>query len=88
MPDEDQGILMVNVQLPNGASLERTKQVCRQVDAILAETPGVERFNVIGGMSFLSGTFNPNSASYFVRLKDWKERKTPETSMAGPADAA
>ena len=83
VPDEDQGILMVNVQLPNGASLERTKQMCEQVDAILADTPGVERFNVIGGMSFLSGTYNPNSASYFVRLKDWKERKTPETSMQG-----
>jgi HAE1 family hydrophobic/amphiphilic exporter-1 len=83
VPDEDQGILMVNVQLPNGASLERTKQICRRVDGILAETPGVERFNVIGGMSFLSGTFNPNSASYFVRLKDWKERKTPETTMDG-----
>ena len=34
-------------------------------------------------MSFLSGTFTPNAASYFVRLKDWKERKTPETSMQG-----
>lgn len=81
VPDEDQGILMVNVQLPNGASLERTRRVCQQVDAILARTPGVERFNVIGGMSFLSGTFTPNSASYFVRLKDWSERKTAETQM-------
>ena len=43
----------------------------------------MERFNVIGGMSFLSGTFTPNSASYFVRLKDWKERNTAETSMQG-----
>ena len=83
LPEEDQGILMVNVQLPNGASLERTKQVCNQVNAILASTTGIERFNVIGGMSFLSGTYTPNSASYFVRLKDWKERRTPETSMQG-----
>lgn len=83
VPDEDQGVLMVNVQLPNGASLERTRRVCGQVDALLATTPGVERFNVIGGMSFLSGTFTPNCASYFVRLRDWKERKTPETSLQG-----
>jgi len=83
VPDEDQGILMVNVQLPNGASLERTRQVCGQVNKILGNTPGVERFNVIGGMSFLSGTFTPNAASYFVRLKDWHERKSPETRMAG-----
>jgi HAE1 family hydrophobic/amphiphilic exporter-1 len=83
IPDEDQGIFMVNVQLPNAASLERTKEVCRKVDAILADTPGVERFNVIGGMSFLSGTFTPYSASYFVRLKDWHDRTTPETQLAG-----
>lgn len=83
VPEEDQGILMVNVQLPNGASLERTRQVCRKVDAILEQTPGVERFNVIGGMSFLSATYTPNAASYFVRLKDWKERKTSETRMEG-----
>ena len=83
IPDEDQGILLVNVQLPNGASLERTRVVCEQVNTILNNTPGIERYNVIGGMSFLSGTFTPNAASYFVRLKDWKERKTPETSMQG-----
>ena len=81
VPDEDQGILMVNVQLPNASSLERTKEVCAKVDAILRRTPGVERFNVIGGMSFLSGTFTPNAASYFVRLKDWGERHTPATSL-------
>ena len=69
--------------MPNGASLERTRQVCEQVNTILSNTPGIERYNVIGGMSFLSGTFTPNSASYFVRLKHWKERKTPETSMEG-----
>ena len=83
VPDEDQGIFLVNVQLPNAASLERTRQVTEKIDGILRQTPGVESFNAIGGMSFLSGTFTPNAASYFVRLKDWKERKTPETSMAG-----
>jgi hydrophobic/amphiphilic exporter-1 (mainly G- bacteria), HAE1 family len=81
VPEEDQGILMLNVQLPNGASLERTKQVCEKVDAILAATPGVQSYNVIGGMSFLSTTFTPNAASYFVRLKPWSERKAPELRM-------
>jgi HAE1 family hydrophobic/amphiphilic exporter-1 len=81
VPEEDQGILLINVQLPNASSLERTRAVCQKVDAILKRTPGVERFNVIGGMSFLSGTYTPNCASYFVRLKDWSERKSPETSL-------
>ena len=83
VPDEDQGIFLVNVQLPNASALERTKQVCDKIDVVLRQTPGVESFNVIGGMSFLSGTFTPNAASYFVRLKDWKERQTPQTSMNG-----
>ncbi len=83
VPDEDQGIFLVNVQLPNAASLERTRQVCTKIDKIIAATPGVEAFNGVGGMSFLSGTFTPYSASYFVRLKDWKDRKTPATSLRG-----
>jgi HAE1 family hydrophobic/amphiphilic exporter-1 len=83
VPDEDQGIFLVNVQLPNASSLERTREVCSKVDALLAGVPGVERFNVIGGMSFLSGTYTPYSASYFVRLKPWEERTTPETRLAG-----
>ena len=83
VPDEDQGIFLINVQLPNAASLERTRQVCTKIDKIIAATPGVEAFNGVGGMSFLSGTFTPYSASYFVRLKDWKDRKTPETSLRG-----
>jgi hydrophobic/amphiphilic exporter-1 (mainly G- bacteria), HAE1 family len=83
VPEEDQGVLMVNVQLPNAASLERTKQVCQKIDAVLAEAPGVESFNAIGGMSFLSGTYTPNAASYFVRLTDWSERRSPQTSLEG-----
>jgi len=83
VPDEDQGIFLVNVQLPNGASLERTKRVGEKIDAVLRQTPGIESFISVGGMSFLTGTFTPYSASYFARLKDWKERQTPETRMDG-----
>lgn len=83
VPIEDQGVLLLNVQLPNAASLERTKNVTRRVEKILDETPGVESHNVIGGMSILSGTFTPNSATVFVRLRPWEERKTPETSLRG-----
>ncbi|MHC1763664.1 MAG: efflux RND transporter permease subunit [Verrucomicrobiia bacterium] len=55
----------------------------RKIDQILKETPGVDTFNVIGGMSSLSGSFAPNSATYFMRLKDWSERTTPETRLRG-----
>ncbi len=83
VPVEDQGIMMVNVQLPQAASLERTRAVAAKVEQILGETPGVESYNVIGGMSFLSSTFSPSAASFFVRLKPWAERTTPETGLRG-----
>ena len=83
VPMEDQGILLANVQLPRAASLERTREVTTKVEQVLRETAGVESFNVIGGMSFLSGTFAPNTASFFIRLKPWAERTTPETSLRG-----
>jgi hydrophobe/amphiphile efflux-1 (HAE1) family protein len=83
VPEEDQGILLVNVQLPNAASLARTDAVCRRIEDILAKTEGVQAYNAIGGMSLLSGTFAPYTATFFMRLKDWKERETPELSLKG-----
>jgi multidrug efflux pump subunit AcrB len=83
VPIEDQGIMLANVQLPRAASLERTREVAAKVEQILRARPGVESFNVIGGMSFLSGTFAPNAASFFIRLKPWAERTTPETGLRG-----
>ena len=83
VPIEDQGILLANMQLPPAASMERTSVVAERVEQILRDTPGVESFNVIGGMSFLSGTFAPNAASFFIRLKPWDERTHPETKLRG-----
>ena len=83
VPIEDQGILMANMQLPNAASLERTSEVAKRVEEILQTTPGVESYNALGGMSILSGTYTPNTATFFVRLKPWEERKTPETQLRG-----
>lgn len=83
IPEEDQGILLINVQLPSAASLERTEAVCRKIEEILGRTPGIESFNVVGGLSFLSFTFNSYSASFFVRLTPWEERESPELSIQG-----
>jgi hydrophobe/amphiphile efflux-1 (HAE1) family protein len=77
-PTEDQGYLLVNVQLPDAASLERTDAVVRQIEAILLETPGVETMVAIGGRSFISGVNGPNVASLFPRLAPWSERERPE----------
>ena len=58
VPDEDQGYIFVNVQLPDAASMERTDAVCKQVEAILSETAGVADFNTVAGYSLISQSFS------------------------------
>jgi HAE1 family hydrophobic/amphiphilic exporter-1 len=74
IPDEDQGIFGVNVQLPPGASLVRTSAVLKQVEEILAKTEGVESYQTIGGYGVVTNTYQPNYGTIFARLKPWEER--------------
>jgi HAE1 family hydrophobic/amphiphilic exporter-1 len=75
VPAEDYGYLMINLQLPPAASLERTDVALRQVDQILLNTPGIENFNTIGGFSLSNRVTASNNAFYFVGLKPWSERE-------------
>jgi HAE1 family hydrophobic/amphiphilic exporter-1 len=81
VPDEDQGYLFVNVQLPDAASMERTDEVCKQVEAILARTPGVGTYNTVAGYSLISQSSATYNAFFFVSLDPWHERHTPETDF-------
>ena len=74
IPDEDQGIFGVNVQLPPGASLARTSEVLKKVENILAKTEGIESFQTVGGYGVVTNTYQPNYGSIFARLKPWDER--------------
>ncbi|HEX5603133.1 MAG TPA: multidrug efflux RND transporter permease subunit [Pyrinomonadaceae bacterium] len=74
IPDEDQGILGVNVQLPPGASLARTNEVLKKVEAILAKTEGIDSFQTVGGYGVVTNTYQANYGSLFARLKPWEER--------------
>lgn len=76
LPDEDQGYLFINMQLPDAASLQRTDQAARQVEQILAKTPGVKYTTSVVGFSLLSFVNTSYNAFFFVTLKDWGERKT------------
>jgi HAE1 family hydrophobic/amphiphilic exporter-1 len=76
LPDEDQGYVYVNMQLPNAASLERTAAASRQVESVLANTPGVEYTTSVAGFSLLSFVRTTYNAFYFVTLKPWGDRKT------------
>ncbi len=75
IPNEDQGYLMIGVQLPDGASLERTGATLDQVSKIAMAKPGVENVVALGGMSVLdSNSALANSAVAYVILKDWDTR--------------
>jgi HAE1 family hydrophobic/amphiphilic exporter-1 len=74
IPDEDQGIMGVNVQLPPGASLARTSEVLKEVEAILAKTEGIDSYQTIGGYGVVTNTYQSNYGSLFARLKPWDER--------------
>ncbi len=83
LPDEDQGYAFINLQLPNGASLERTTAVTADVEKILANTPGVQYSTSIVGFSLLSYVRTSYNAFFFVTFKPWDERKSrPEQFQA------
>jgi HAE1 family hydrophobic/amphiphilic exporter-1 len=78
IPDEDQGYFFVNVQLPDGASTERTTEVLDRINAVLADAPGVEAFITIGGYSFLNGVQGSNYGAIIATLFPWDQRDDAE----------
>ncbi len=80
LPEEDQGFLYVNVQLPLASSLDRTAAICKQVEDITLATPGVKDCTTVAGFSLLSFSRNTYSAFVWISLKDWGERTKPEES--------
>jgi HAE1 family hydrophobic/amphiphilic exporter-1 len=87
VPDEDQGYLFVNVQLPDAASMERTDAVCKQVEAILENTPGVGDYNTVAGYSLIAQSSATYNAFFFVSLDPWHERHEPEVQFRGIVQA-
>ena len=79
----------MNVQLPTAASLQRTDDVAKKIEAILKETPGVQTYNTVVGFSLLSIASMTYNALYFVTLKPWDERDAGRLTAAGDhADAS
>ncbi|MEM8874660.1 MAG: multidrug efflux RND transporter permease subunit [Planctomycetota bacterium] len=83
VPDEDQGILMAQVVLPDAASRERTRAVTDQVNALLADTDGVRSAIQIGGFSLIDNVANPNVASYIIALENWDDRAQTQAEILG-----
>jgi hydrophobic/amphiphilic exporter-1 (mainly G- bacteria), HAE1 family len=82
LPDEDQGYVYINLQLPNSASLERTEQAAREIENILANTPGVQYTTSVIGFSLLSYIQTSYNAFFFVTLKPWTDRDQSQQLQA------
>lgn len=83
LPDEDNGYLIVALQLPDAASFQRTDAVTRKVGEMIGRTPGVRGYNALTGFNLLAGNLTSYSSTIFVRFLPWEERQTPETSLKG-----
>jgi multidrug efflux pump len=74
IPQQDKGYLIVNAQLPDGASLQRTEEVADRIDRMILETEGVEHTLCLPGYSVFTSTNASNSAGIFVILDPFEER--------------
>jgi multidrug efflux pump len=74
VPNEDQGYILAQIIMPDSTSLERTIETSQRVDKIFAENPAVANRTIINGYSLIDGQYQSNMATFFVTLKDFKER--------------
>ncbi len=86
IPDQDKGYLLVNAQLPDGASVQRTREVMQRIEQRVRQQRGVAHTVAISGQSILLGANAPNFGSMYVMLEGFEKRRGPE--LAGPAIAA
>jgi HAE1 family hydrophobic/amphiphilic exporter-1 len=77
IPDEDKGYLFVAIELPEGASLQRSDAALKQIEEIVCSTEGVQSAVGLAGINILNNLNVPNAALMFVGLKPWEERAEP-----------
>jgi hydrophobe/amphiphile efflux-1 (HAE1) family protein len=78
IPQQDKGYLLLNVQLPDSASVERTQRVMAHIEALARDTPGVEHTVGISGQSLILNANAPNLGSMYVMLKEFAQRPGPK----------
>ena len=86
IPAQDMGYLLVNVQLPDSASTQRTEEVMRQIEIVAHKSPGVKNTVAVAGQSLLLNANAPNFGAMFVMLDDFPDRRGHE--LSGDAIAA
>jgi len=85
VPEEDQGFIYGQVELPSAASLQRTDAMMHEIEKVLAATPGISGYTTVSGFSILTQTSASNTGLMFVALTPWRERASPELSAAAIA---
>ncbi|HKP64735.1 MAG TPA: efflux RND transporter permease subunit, partial [Polyangiales bacterium] len=82
LPDEDQGYAAIGVQLPDGASMQRTRAVYDKINAIISKQPGIRTYNGVAGFSFFTRTAASYTGTGFIGLKPWDERKADDLTSS------
>lgn len=83
LPTEDEGRLFVSVELPEGASSSRTREVMAEMVELIRSTEGINNVTGIGGLNAINFSFKPNSATFFVQMHPWEERKDSSLQLFG-----
>ncbi|NEX21378.1 multidrug efflux RND transporter permease subunit [Thiorhodococcus mannitoliphagus] len=81
LPEEDQGAFMAQIQLPEGASVNRTLVVVKEIEKLVMDDPAVKYVLTVPGYSILDGSLQSNSATLIGRLKPFEERTTPDLKV-------
>lgn len=81
IPTEDEGRLFIAMELPEGASTARTMETMDKVGKILAEHKAIKNYTGIAGLNAINFSFKSNSATYFIQMHPWSERKDPSMQL-------
>lgn len=81
LPDEDQGAIFLDIQLPEAASLNRTKEIMAGIQQTLSATEGVENVLSVAGFSILQSTLVPNGGFALASLAPWRQREAPHLEL-------
>ncbi|MGZ3355408.1 MAG: efflux RND transporter permease subunit [Isosphaeraceae bacterium] len=87
IPQQDKGYLILNVQLPDSASVERTESVMAHIETMARETPGVEHTVGVSGQSLILGANAPNLGSMYILLKEFDRRHGPNLTADAIAES-
>ncbi|HEY6765631.1 MAG TPA: multidrug efflux RND transporter permease subunit [Candidatus Sulfotelmatobacter sp.] len=82
LPTEDQGYVVIALQLPEAASLERSSQAAANIEKAVLAVPGVESFTSVIGVDVLNQTQSTYNSFFFATLKDWDQRTQPNEQFA------